>query len=321
LPNPIGVRRKATIHKQIGIYIEKFKHRMGCMSKLATLLNKLAQGEEFKPPLLPGVIIFRATNRALRAPNMLDPCIIVIGQGSKMGYLGEESFPFDEGNYLVLSQPLPFECETTASSEAPVLGISVSVNREILYELVSKIETRPSDQKNDMEESLRGMGSVALDKEMSLAVERLLICLLRPDETSILGPNLVRELIYRALCGAYGSALFAVVDKNTECERISRALRYIHTNYASPISVDLLAKKSSMSVSSFHQAFRNVTSESPIQHLKKVRLNKARELIAQEGLRASEVALLVGYGSSSQFSREFKRYFDYPPSKTVKKIV
>lgn len=291
------------------------------MSRLATLLNKLAEGEEFKPPLLPGVTIFRATNRALRGPNMLDPCLIIIGQGSKTGYLGNETFPFNEGNYLVLSQPLPFECATMASPDAPVLGVSVSVNRELLYELVSKVETRPCDPKNDIAEPLRGMGSAPLDKEMSLAVERLLLCLLRPDETRILGPNLVRELIYRALCGAYGSALFSVVDKNTGCERISRALRYIHANYASPISVDLLAKKANMSMSAFHQAFRKVTSEPPIQHLKKIRLNKARELIAQKGLRASEVALLVGYSSATQFSREFKRYFGYPPSKTVKQTV
>jgi AraC-like DNA-binding protein len=286
------------------------------MSRLAKLLNKLVGLEEFKTSSLSGVTIFRATNRVLRAPNMSDPCLIVIGQGSKMGYLGDETFPFDEGNYLILSQPLPFECETIASPEVPVLGVSISVKRQILYELVSNIDDRPPDQANDKTETLIGMGSIPLDKEMILVVERLLSCLLCPDETRILGPNIVRELIYRALSGPYGSSLFAVVEKNTESERISRALRYIQTNYASQISVGLLAQKANMSISSFHKAFRDTTLESPLQHLKKVRLNKSKELIIQQGLRAGVVAHLVGYESSSQFSREFKRYFGYPPSKT-----
>lgn len=287
------------------------------MSRLAILLNKLAEGDEYKPSLLPDVTIFRLTDRVLRAPNMLDPCIIVIGQGSKIGYLGDVTFPFDEGNYLVLSQPLPFECETIASSKTPVLGISISVKREVLFELVAKIEKRPSDQGNAKAETIRGMGSIPLDMVMKYAVERILISLLFPDETRILGPNLVRELIYRVLCGAYGPALFAVVDKNNECERISRALRYIQANYASKITIDLLAKQANMSVSSFHKAFKDITSEPPLRFIKKVRLNKARELIIQQGgVRGSSIANMVGYESTPQFSREYKRYFGYPPSKT-----
>jgi AraC-like DNA-binding protein len=290
------------------------------MARLAKLLEKLADGDEFTPSLLPSVTIFRATKRISRMPNMDDPHIYVLGQGRKMGYLGDETFPIDTGNYFILSQPIPFECETIASSENPALGISIRVDLEILHELVAKFGKRPSNEGNIEVKPLRGMGSIPLNEEMALSIERLLSCLFCPNDTRVLGPSLLREVVYRALCGTYGSALFALVDHNSNFERISRALSHINANYASPISVELLAKKASMSVSAFHKAFRDITSEPPIQFLKKVRLNKARELIMQQGLRTNEVASLVGYGSISQFSREFKRYFGYPPSKTITNI-
>jgi len=69
-----------------------------------------------------------------------------------------------------------------------------------------------------------------------------------------------------------------------------------------------------MSVSSFHSNFKTVTSTSPIQYIKEIRLQKARIFMVQEGLSASEAAGKVGYDSPSQFSREFKRYFGNTPA-------
>ena len=291
------------------------------MSELAKLLEKLVEGaedEEFIPTLFPNVTIFRINRRLQRAPNMSHPCIIVIGQGQKMGYLGNETFSFDEENYLVISQPLPFQCETVASPDHPVLGVSIAVDLETLHDLVAKIAIRPHREEQTEANPLRGMGSVPLDGEMTDSIERLLKSLICPNEIRLLGSCRLREVIYRALCGAYGPALFAVVDHNTNFERIARVLRHIQDNFSSQLSVEILAKMANMGVSAFHKAFRDTTLESPIQFIKNVRLNKARELIIHQGLRTNEVTNLVGYTSTSQFSREYKRYFGYPPSKTVK---
>ncbi|MEK9628977.1 MAG: AraC family transcriptional regulator, partial [Nitrospinota bacterium] len=268
------------------------------MEKLVKLLTQLTVNEEFNSELLPEVNVFRCEKRLMRAPNMLDPCIIVIAQGSKIAYLGDEKFPFNAEKYLVLSQPIPFECETMATPRNPLLGVSICVQREILYELVSKTERKQVEGGKNLIEKYRGMGSTNLDKNMKLSVERLLACLLNPDETIILGPSLLREVIYRALCGPYGPALFDLVGHNTNFERISRALKQIHGNLASPLSVDLLARKANMSVSSFHHAFREITLETPIQYIKKVRLNKAKELIVQKKLPVNEIAVQVGYSST-----------------------
>ncbi len=286
------------------------------MPRLAALLKKLSKGKEYIHPLLPSINIFRVSKRILRAPNMLHPCIIVIGQGMNMGFLDKETYPFDEGYYLVLSQPLPFEFETYGSSNYPVLGVSISINLTVLHDIVTKIEKKPNISSLLEFNPLRGMGSVPLNKEMAESVERLLKCLLNPNDTRVLGPCLLREVIYCALLGPYGSALFKCVEHNTNFERIARVLRFIQNSFSTQLEIKELAKMATMSVSAFHKAFREITSESPIQYIKKVRLNKARELLATRGINANVVADKVGFSSASQFSREYKRYFGYSPSQT-----
>ncbi len=286
------------------------------MPRLAALLEKLSRGKEFIHPLLPGINIFRVSKRLQRAPNLLRPCIIVIGQGMNMGFLDKETYPFDEGYYLVLSQPLPFECETYGSAKYPVLGISININLTTLHDIVTKIEKQPNIKSYMEFNPLRGIGSVPLDKDMAESVERLLKCLLNPNDTRVLGHCHLREVIYCALNGPYGSALFDCVEHNTSFERIARVLRFIQDNISSPLEIKELAKIATMSVSAFHKSFREITSESPIQYIKKVRLNKARDLLSNRGINANVVADEVGFSSASQFSREYKRYFGYPPSQT-----
>ncbi|OLQ93480.1 hypothetical protein BIY22_03030 [Vibrio panuliri] len=110
-----------------------------------------------------------------------------------------------------------------------------------------------------------------------------------------------------------GDTLFNLADQEGRYGRIAAVLQEIHTNYSSTLNVADLANAANMSVSSFHTAFRNVTLESPIQYIKKVRLNKGRELICFQGKRVNEAADMVGYSSAAQFSREFKRQFNLAP--------
>jgi AraC-like DNA-binding protein len=116
------------------------------------------------------------------------------------------------------------------------------------------------------------------------------------------------------LIGAQGQTLFGLAQHDGHYARVAKALTRVHQDYAQELSVDSLASEANMSVSAFHRAFRQVTLESPVQYVKKVRLVKARDLINYEGKKASEAALLVGYTSPSQFSREFKRQFNQSPS-------
>ena len=67
-----------------------------------------------------------------------------------------------------------------------------------------------------------------------------------------------------------------------------------------------------MSRAVFHRKFKLATKMSPIQFIKAMRLNHAAMKISH-GVNVSQAALAVGYSSSSQFSREFKRMYGSSP--------
>jgi AraC-like DNA-binding protein len=158
-----------------------------------------------------------------------------------------------------------------------------------------------------------GLQSTTMDQPMFDSVVRLVKTLHCDVESKVLGDALVSEIVYRALTGPEGRVLFDLAHHDGHYARIAKALSKVHQDYDQLITVQLLAEEANMSLSAFHNAFRKVTFESPLQYLKKVRLNKAKELIQIEGLRINDAARRVGYSSPSQFSREFKRHFNMPP--------
>ena len=164
----------------------------------------------------------------------------------------------------------------------------------------------------------QGIGPAVLDEDMADATVRLLKCLQSETEARVLGPGLVREILYRALCGSQAPVLWGLAMHNGNFARIACALKTIHSDYAEKINIERLARQVEMSISAFHRVFKEVTSDSPMQYLKKVRLNKARELILQKEMKAYIAADRVGYESPTQFSREFKRYFGQSPADMIR---
>ena len=128
-----------------------------------------------------------------------------------------------------------------------------------------------------------------------------------------MGQSLIREVMFHVLSGPQAAPLFALVSHNTHLSRLERVLKHLHDNYQTELDVELLASMANMSTSTFHRNFRQVTASSPIQYVKKMRLNRARELLLDQGLKVKQAAAQVGYDSPTQFSREFKRYFGLSP--------
>ncbi len=284
--------------------------------RLVCLLSELARGEGFGPSLLPGVQFMRSTQHVPRSPITYDPSIVIIGQGRKTGYLGGKTIVYDPNNYLVLSVPLPFECETEGSPEAPLLGLSVGVSPAVVSELLTQIE-QPQPAHGSRPQAIQ---ATALNDGLSNATVRLLECLRSTDDARILGPQLVREIIYRVLLGDLGHNLRALAAPHSHFGQISRVLNRIHTDYSRSYDMVSLAREAGMSVSTFHAHFKAVTSSSPLQYLKNVRLHKARMLMVHEGANAGTAALRVGYESASQFSREFKRLFGDGPAAVTSQL-
>lgn len=278
--------------------------------RLVELLAALATQEGLTPSILEDVRFMRADGSYPRAAVVYDQRIVIVGQGRKKGYLGGEVYTYDPYNYLVLATPLPFECETEASPEKPLLAVSIGVNPAVIGELLVDM----GDDGQARGEAQRGIYSTPLTDELIDATVRLLECLHSARDSRILGPQIVREITYRVLCGEQGGALRALAIRHGAFGQIARVLKRIHVDYADALDVETLANEASMSVSSFHHNFKAVTATSPLQYLKSIRLHKARMLMVQDGLNASTAAEQVGYESASQFSREFKRLFGASPA-------
>jgi transcriptional regulator GlxA family with amidase domain len=166
----------------------------------------------------------------------------------------------------------------------------------------------------------RGIGPAVMDEDMAGATTRLVRSLQSETESQILGPGLVREILYRALCGTQATVLYSLAMHSGAFSQVARALKIMQNDYAGKLDVEQLASTARMSASAFHRAFKEITSDSPIQYLKKIRLTKARDLIVQESMKAYLAADKVGYESPSQFSREFKRYFGQTPAEMMREI-
>ena len=265
-----------------------------------------------------GVRFFKSSQHIPRRPLVYEPGICIIVQGHKVGFLGGEVFHYDADNYLVTSVTMPFECETFASPEEPLLGIYIDVNFEDLHNLIGKVRVHDPVVGHDQNSLHRGIGPALLDGVMKDAVYRLVRCLQSEVEKQILGPGVVKEILYRALSGSQAPVLYSLANQNGNFAQISRALKIMQSNFAEKFDVEHLASVANMSSSTFHKAFKEVTSESPLQYLKKLRLNRARYLMIQESTKAYIAAYEVGYESPSQFSREYKRYFGLSPAEALK---
>jgi AraC-like DNA-binding protein len=252
----------------------------------------------------------RTTRHIPRCPIAYEPGIFIMGQGRKTGYLGDKKFVYDPNHYLVLSVPLPFECETVGSHEAPMLAVRIGVTPAAVAELLMRMEHLEPPNGSEPQ----AMQATALDDVLRGATLRLLESLRSADDSRILGPQCVREIIYHVLRGKLGGNLRALAAPDSHFGRISRVLNRIHTDYARQHDIGTLARDAGMSVAAFHSRFKAITSSSPLQYLKNIRLNKARMLMVNDGLNASGAAVKVGYESASQFSREFKRLFGNGPA-------
>ena len=194
---------------------------------------------------------------------------VILAQGKKRGFLGDEMYRYDANNYLVLTVPLPFECETEAAPHEPLLGISIQIDPQMIAEMLLELQELfpPLAPASEVP---RGIFSTPLDPAMSSAALRLLQCLSDETDTRILGPSLVREITYRVLRGRQGAALVALAGRHTHFGQIARVLRRIHSDFRSNLSVEEMASEASMGVSTFHQHFKMVTTSSPLQYVKTI---------------------------------------------------
>jgi len=283
---------------------------------LLEMLAAQAVSEGFSPTCLDGVRYVMATHDYPLAPVLYEPCILLLASGRKRAHLGGAVHVLDAWNFWVVPVPLPFACETEARPETPLLGLAVAIDTALLGELLLEMD----EGIHGAGRAISGMDATPLSEPLIDAAVRLLANLRSSIDARILGPGIVREIVYRTLQGEQGETLRALAAQNGHLRPIARALKRIQSAFATDLDVEGLAREAHMGVSTFHHAFRAVTATSPLQYIKTVRLHAARRLLGEAGASAGDAATRVGYVSASQFSREYKRFFGISPSEEAGRL-
>jgi AraC-like DNA-binding protein len=290
------------------MYKKQFGNFMN--NKILEEVNKLVKENSLTRTNIKAVNLYQTTTFLPRTPLTYDFCLVFVLQGKKIGYLPNKRFEYDSKNYLVVSAALPFECETYASKEEPYTCILININKDIMHEIISSISKEESKNCKSVQMAIF-QDQVTQDLENS--IYRLLKILQSKEESTILGDSILREIYYRIAIGENSHFLHKMFLENKMESKMTRTLKIIHNKYNEHLDIPTLAKEEDMSVSSFHTHFKKVTTLSPLQYIKKIRLNKAKDLLTRNNLQVNETAYATGYESSSQFSKDFKSYYGYPP--------
>lgn len=283
------------------------------MSKqhITNLITRHVQQDGLTDTGIPGVQLFRATAPVPCAPAVYEPSIIAITQGSKEAILDGQRFVYDSTRYLCCPMSMPVKAGTpTASPDTPLFGVYIALTPRVMTELAVAMEAAnvPAPALTAATPA-QGVRFAQWDAEFTDALLRLLQLMDSETDKAVLGETRLRELCYAVLkgeAGPYARQAFGAGNA------IARAIAYVSSNLTEAISIDDMAARAGMSRAVFHRKFKHATTMSPIQFVKSMRLNNAAMKIAG-GTTINQAALDVGYISTSQFSREFKRLYGQSP--------
>ncbi|EHR0225195.1 AraC family transcriptional regulator [Vibrio parahaemolyticus] len=292
-------------------------YRAFATQKLAKLIDRwTGDANQYDTPIS-GLRFSRWTTPTPPTSYTHNPSICLIAQGRKRVLLGEESFIYDANHFLISSVDLPIIANIIeASEEQPYLGLIMELDLTEISQLIVDSELAFTQSK----EAQKGIAVGELSESLLDAFVRLAELLDEGQNIKILAPIIKREIFYRLLMSEQGTRLHQIVTAGSHSHQIAKAIDWLKNNFVKPLSVGDLASYTGMSKSSFYTHFRSMTSMTPLQFQKKLRLSEARRLMLTENLDAIAATFKVGYESPSQFSREYSRLFGAPPSKDIKSL-
>ena len=266
--------------------------------------------------VLPGLSLARSSVASDTLCSVQRPSFCFVAQGNKRALLGDKVFRYDPLHYLIFTVDLPLSFQIRdASEDKPYLGFALELDPALVASVLAESGLRLKKG----EASITAMDAAAIDADMLDAVVRLIRLIESPAEQAVLLPLVQRELVFRLLASGQGARLSQLIV-STDTHRISRAIAMLRDNYDRQVRIDDIARELGMSVSGFHQHFKNVTAMSPLQYQKQIRLQEARRLMIGENLDAATAGFRVGYEDPSYFSRDYKKQFGAPPQRDIAAI-
>jgi AraC-like DNA-binding protein len=259
--------------------------------------------------------------RESTAPTVLravyEPTLCIIVQGRKETLLGHDTYHYGAAQYIVVTVDLPLNGNIVeATADKPYLCFKLSLDATRLWEIIEQIGRRPDQP----ESSVRGLFVNDANAALIECATRLARLLDTPEDIPFLAPMMIRELYYRLLVGDQNQAVRQIATAGSHMQRIAEVINQIKAEFTQTLRMDDLARQARMSSATFHRHFKAVTSMSPLQYQKQLRLLEARRLMLAEHADATQAAYQVGYESPSQFSREYSRMFGAPPIKDIEQL-
>ncbi len=282
---------------------------MTALDELRDLIKRHST-KALTPTAVPGLVVMRRDRvSTCEVQGVYVPMVCVVAQGAKQVIVGSSTLRYDSSNYLISSVDLPVSGRITkASPQSPYLALGLELD---LHTVASVLATLPPRQAEPS--TPRAIAVHPQTRELLEVFARLLRLLDHPEDIAPLAPLIVREIFYRLLTAEHGAMLRQIVLEESRSAQILRVIQWIRQNYALPLQIDKLARLANMSAASLHRHFKAVTAMSPLQYQKRVRLQEARNLLISSTRDAASAGFDVGYGSPSQFSREYHRLFGAPP--------
>lgn len=285
---------------------------------LAAQLIRYAPHDGGFPLRIPGTYALRSsrvTSEPVHAA--LGPALCLIAQGAKVMMLGSDVFEYDAARMLVFAVDLPVSGQVIrASRTEPYLGFRLNLAPARVAQLAARVYPHGVPKPPDS----RGLYVGHATDGITEAVSRLLDLMARADDAELLGPLVIDEIVLRLLRTPIGPRVAQIGLPKSGVHRVAQAIAWIRTHFSQPLTIDDMAASAQMSASSFHQRFKAVTTLSPLQYQKTLRLQEARRLMLFRQLEANEACHRVGYLSASQFSREYARFFGRPPLRDIARL-
>jgi AraC-like DNA-binding protein len=267
---------------------------------------------------IPGVYAIRASRTNTELVHVVQrPALCIIAQGAKRVMLGQEVYEYDASRMMIYAVDLPLASQVTrASRTEPYLSLRLDLDPQKVAELVLKVYPHglPHVQQS------RGICVTQADGNIFNATTRLIELMATPEDTELLAPLVIDEILIRLLRSPVGVRVAQIGLADSGVQGVAKAVSWLRANFSQPVKVEELAELAHMSVSSFHQHFKSVTSISPLQYQKVLRLQEARRLMLTTIMDASTACLHVGYQSASQFSREYGRFFGSAPTRDIARL-
>ena len=287
-------------------------------AELGSLILRHAPVDGDHEPDLPGVTLHRHSRVRDLPCCLARPSLVIAAQGAKCVEIGGFSYEYNAAHCLVTTLDLPVMSHVTvASPQAPYLCMALALDLRNITRMMAEMgQPHPAAAPLG-----RAIGVSRLERPLLDAAVRLARLMDAPADVPYLAPMVEREILYRLLSSEHGPRLRQLAARDSGSSRIARAVEWLKEHYQQPLRIDELSQRLNMSVSTLHHQFKSVTSMSPLQYQKQLRLHEARRLLLARRLDVGSIAMHVGYESPSQFNREYSRQCGASPLRDVQRML